>query len=288
MKRFIITFWLINFIFADPISLKLSGSYYGRRGNLDYHYYDGSFSVSKYGTMKLGGLSLPDTEFLLAGDRAKSTYDGNPYEDDGSAILKVDLFANQKFSPFVFAEWEFDSLYALESRANIGLGGKYRFGPYFSVSYAALFEEEAYSNVDTSATLYRHSLRPKYKRYYENLGLFIDWQIFYKPRFDDNTKYLLKNIIVFSFQTFHEALTLDINYEYEYNSRYDLEKVAKSYNYSYDDSLGWYYNLEEYQDFYGMDPDFLYSVDSELDILKASEFYKPEDYTVSIGLTFSF
>ena len=81
---------------------------------------------------------------------------------------------------------------------------------------------------------------------------------------------------------------MDINYEYEYNSRYDLEKVAKSYNYSYDDSLGWYYNLEEYQDFYGMDPDFLYSVDSDGDILKASEFYKPEDYTVSIGLTFSF
>ena len=52
------------------------------------------------------------------------------------------------------------------------------------------------SNVDTSATLYRHSFRPKYKRYFEKLGLFIDWQIFYKPRFDDASKYLLKNIMM--------------------------------------------------------------------------------------------
>ncbi len=286
MKRFIIICSIINLIFADPISLKLSGSYYGRRGNLEYHYYDGSFSVSKYGSLQLGGLSLPDTEFLLAGDRAKSTYDSDPYEDDGSAILKVDLLANQKFSPFIFAEWEFDSLYALDSRTNLGLGGKYRFGPYFSVSYAALFEEEAYSNVDTAATLFRHSLRPKYKRFYEDLGLFIDWQIFYKPRFDDNKKYLLKNIIVFSFQTFHEALTLDINYEYEYNSRYDLEDVIKSYVYAYDDSIG-YYTVTDYEYFYG-DIDFVYSTDSDGYVLLPSEYYKPEDYTVSIGLTFSF
>ena len=286
MKRFIIICSIINLIFADPISLKLSGSYYGRRGNLEYHYYDGSFSVSKYGSLQLGGLSLPDTEFLLAGDRAKSTYDSDPYEDDGSAILKVDLLANQKFSPFIFAEWEFDSLYALDSRTNLGLGGKYRFGPYFSVSYAALFEEEAYSNVDTAATLFRHSLRPKYKRFYEDLGLFIDWQIFYKPRFDDNKKYLLKNIIVFSFQTFHEALTLDINYEYEYNSRYDLEDVIKSYVYAYDDSIG-YYTVTDYEYFYGY-IDFVYSTDSDGYVLLPSEYYKPEDYTVSIGLTFSF
>ena len=286
MKRFIIICSIINLIFADPISLKLSGSYYGRRGNLEYHYYDGSFSVSKYGSLQLGGLSLPDTEFLLAGDRAISTYDSDPYEDDGSAILKVDLLANQKFSPFIFAEWEFDSLYALDSRTNLGLGGKYRFGPYFSVSYAALFEEEAYSNVDTAATLFRHSLRPKYKRFYEDLGLFIDWQIFYKPRFDDNKKYLLKNIIVFSFQTFHEALTLDINYEYEYNSRYDLEDVIKSYVYAYDDSIG-YYTVTDYEYFYG-DIDFVYSTDSDGYVLLPSEYYKPEDYTVSIGLTFSF
>ncbi len=272
------------------MSFKLSGSYYGRRGNLDYHYYKGSFSLSQYGNVQLGGLSLPDTEFLFAADRAKSTYDNDPYEDDGSAILKVDLFANQNFSPFIYAEWEFDSLYALDSRSNIGAGGKYRFGPYFSISYAALFEEEIYSNVETSATLYRHSFRPKYKRYFEQLGLFMDWQIFYKPRFDDSDKYLLNNILVLSFKTFYDALTLDISYQYEFNSRYELEKVIRSTSYSWDDSLGWYYSLADYQYIYGdgAEPNFNYTTDSEGDIMKVDKFFEPEDYTVSIGLTFSF
>ena len=116
---------MLSIAIAEPMSFKLSGSYYGRRGNLDYHYLNGSFSLSKYGHVQLGGLSLPDTEFLFAADRAKSTYDDEPYEDDGGAILLVDLFANQKFSPFIFAEWEFDSLYALDSRINFGAGGKY-------------------------------------------------------------------------------------------------------------------------------------------------------------------
>ena len=294
MKRFTITIIMLSIAIAEPISFKLSGSYYGRRGNLDYHYLNGSFSLSKYGHVQLGGLSLPDTEFLFAADRAKSTYDDEPYEDDGGAILLVDLFANQKFSPFIFAEWGFDSLYALDSRINIGAGGKYRFGPYFSVSYAALYEQEKYIDDATATILYRHSIRPKYKRNFESLGLFVDWQIFYKPKFDDSNQYLLNNILILSFQTFHEALTLDISYQYEFNSRYELEQVVKSYAYAYDDTLvahdydGWYYSLEEYQDAHGTDPDFVYTLDSDLDIIKADKFYKPEDYTVSIGLSFSF
>ena len=294
MKRFTITIIMLSIAIAEPMSFKLSGSYYGRRGNLDYQYLNGSFSLSKYGHVKLGGLSLPDTEFLFAADRAKSTYDDEPYEDDGGAILLVDLFANQKFSPFIFAEWEFDSLYALDSRINFGAGGKYRFGPYFSVSYAALYEQEKYIDDATATILYRHSIRPKYKRNFESLGLFVDWQIFYKPKFDDSNQYLLNNILILSFQTFHEALTLDISYQYEFNSRYELEQVVKSYAYAYDDTLvahdydGWYYSLEEYQDAHGTDPDFVYTLDSDLDIIKADKFYKPEDYTVSIGLSFSF
>ena len=293
MKYFTIII-MFSIAIAEPMSFKLSGSYYGRRGNLDYQYLNGSFSLSKYGHVKLGGLSLPDTEFLFATDRAKSTYDDEPYEDDGSAILLVDLFANQKFSPFIFAEWGFDSLYALDSRINFGAGGKYRFGPYFSVSYAALYEQEKYIDDATATILYRHSIRPKYKRNFESLGLFVDWQIFYKPKFDDSNQYLLNNILILSFQTFHEALTLDISYQYEFNSRYELEQVVKSYAYAYDDTLvahdydGWYYSLEEYQDAHGTDPDFVYTLDSDLDIIKADKFYKPEDYTVSIGLSFSF
>ena len=294
MKRFTITIIMLSFVIAEPMSFKLSGSYYGRRGNLNYHLLNGAFSISKIGHIQLGGLSLPDTEVLFSSNRSKSTYDDEPYEDDGSAILLVDLFANQKFSPFIFAEWEFDSLYALDSRINFGAGGKYRFGPYFSVSYAALYEQEKYIDDATATILYRHSIRPKYKRNFESLGLFVDWQIFYKPKFDDSNQYLLNNILILSFQTFHEALTLDISYQYEFNSRYELEQVVKSYAYAYDDTLvahdydGWYYSLEEYQDAHGTDPNFVYTLDSDLDIIKADKFYKPEDYTVSIGLSFSF
>ena len=288
MKRFTITIIMLSIAIAEPMSFKLSGSYYGRRGNLDYHYLNGSFSLSKYGHVQLGGLSLPDTEFLFAADRAKSTYDDEPYEDDGGAILLVDLFANQKFSPFIFAEWEFDSLYALDSRINIGAGGKYRFGPYFSVSYAALYEQEKYTDDATATILYRHSFRPKYKRNFESLGLFIDWQIFYKPKFDDSNEYLLNNVVILSFQTFHEALTLDISYNYKFNSRYKLENVIKSYEYSIDDSLGYYF-VDDYLYFYDTDEiPFDYTTDSDGYVMIPSEYYKPKDYTVSIGLSFSF
>jgi DNA-directed RNA polymerase subunit beta len=67
------------------------------------------------------------------------------------------------------------------------------------------------------------------------------------PNVDDlEWQYLLNNILILSFQTFHEALTLDISYQYEFNSRYELEQVVKSYAYAYDDTLvahdydGWY------------------------------------------------
>ena len=279
---------MLSIAIAEPMSFKLSGSYYGRRGNLDYQYLNGSFSLSKYGHVKLGGLSLPDTEFLFAADRAKSTYDDEPYEDNGSATLLLDLFANQKFSPFIFAEWEFDSLYALDSRINFGAGGKYRFGPYFSVSYAALYEQEKYIDDATATILYRHSIRPKYKRNFESLGLFIDWQIFYKPKFDDSNEYLLNNVVILSFQTFHEALTLDISYNYKFNSRYKLENVIKSYEYSIDDSLGYYF-VDDYLYFYDTDEiPFDYTTDSDGYVMIPSEYYKPKDYTVSIGLSFSF
>ena len=72
------------------------------------------------------------------------------------------------------------------------------------------------------------------------------------------------------------------------------ECCGESYAYAYDDTLvahdydGWYYSLEEYQDAHGTDPNFVYTLDSDLDIIKADKFYKPEDHTVSIGLSFSF
>ncbi len=285
MKRIAFTLLIMSALFGDPTSIKIAGSYYGRSGNLDYHYFNGAFSVTKVGLIRMGNLSLPDTELLFSASRAKSTYNNNPYEDDGSATLKLDLYANQVFSPFIFAQIGFDSLSALDRRSNVGVGGKYRFGPYFSVSYAALFEEEKYINEDP-ATLTRHSLRPKYKRSFDSPAMTIDWQIYYKPRLDDMDKYLLKSILVLSFKTFKDALTLDINYNYDFDSKYQLDNIAKSYAYAVDEN-GEYLTLIEYEDLHGT-IDSGYTTDDDNYVMLPDVFYKPEDHTISVGLTYSF
>ncbi len=285
MKQITLILILFSILFCDPASLILSGSYTGKTGNVDYQYFRGAVSVSKIGLIQMGGLSLPDTEFHFSSHKAKSTNNNVPYENDGSMLLKVDLFAHQTFSPFVFIKWEFDSLSALDHRANIGLGGKYRFDPYFSISYAALFEQEKYMGEDPG-TLYRHSLRPKYKRSLGSAGMSINWQFFYKPRFDNLEKYLLNNILVLSFKTFHDALTVDINYQYDFDSKYSINKVAKSYAYAVDGN-GEYLTVEAYENLYGtINPG--YTTDDNDFVKLPDEFYNPEDHTVSIGLSLKF
>lgn len=282
MKQLTFTLILFSVLFCEPASLTLSGSYTGKTGNVDYHYFKGAISVSKIGLIQMGRLSFPDTEFLFSTHRAKSTNNNVPYENDGSVILKVDLFANQRFSPFVFAQWEFDSLSALDHRANVGLGGKYRLSPFFSISYASLFEQEKYVGEDPG-TLYRHSLRPKYKRSFDSTGISIDWQFFYKPRFDNFEKYLLNSILVISFKTFHDALSVNINYQYDFDSKYSISKVVKSYAYPEDGTL----TLEQYEIIYGIIDDG-YTTDANGYVMLPDEFYNPKNHTVSIGLTISF
>jgi len=285
MKPLLLTLVIISSLYCEQTAIKISGSYLGRSGNVDYHYFNGYFSITKIGLIRMGNLSLPDTELLFSVSRTVSTYNKNPYENDGSATLKLDLFANQTFSPFIFAQLGFDSLSALDRRANVGIGGKYRFGPYFSISYAALFEEEKYIN-EGPATLNRHSLRPKYKRTFEAPAMTINWQVYFKPRFDNIEKYLLNSIFVLSFKIFQDQLTLDINYLYDFDSKYQLEKIAKSYSYALD-SNGDYLTVTDYENLYGeIAPG--YTTDDDNYVMLPDAFYKPEDNTISIGLTFSF
>ncbi|MCH7612289.1 MAG: hypothetical protein IIB45_02900, partial [Candidatus Marinimicrobia bacterium] len=88
MKQILFFLTLISVLFCEPASLTLSGSYTGKTGNVDYHYFKGAISISKIGLIQMGGLSLPDTEFLFSTHRAKSTNNNIPYENDGSMILK--------------------------------------------------------------------------------------------------------------------------------------------------------------------------------------------------------
>ena len=87
---------------------------------------------------------LKDTEFLISFDRNDDELEKLPFTDDQSLTLMFDIWANQKYSPFLFFQKSFDNIIGLEDRMNYGLGGKARLFKGFSVSYAFLFEREDY------------------------------------------------------------------------------------------------------------------------------------------------
>jgi len=87
---------------------------------------------------------LTDTEFLFSFNRSDDQFDGEPFTDDQYLTLKFDIWANQRFSPFLFFQKSFDNVIGLQDRVNYGLGGKVGLLKGFSISYAFLFEKEDY------------------------------------------------------------------------------------------------------------------------------------------------
>ena len=92
--------------------------------------------------------SLTDTEFLFSFNRSDDQFDGEPFTDDQYLTLKFDIWANQRFSPFLFFQKSFDNVIGLQDRVNYGLGGKVGLLKGFSISYAFLFEKEDYLYYD--------------------------------------------------------------------------------------------------------------------------------------------
>ncbi len=110
------------------------------KGNTDFSslYYGFNYTL-------LGDLGpLKDTEFLFDYNRSDDKLDKEPFTDDQSLTLKFDVWANQRFSPFLFFQKSFDNVIGLEDRLNYGLGGKVGIMKGLSVSYAFLFEKEDY------------------------------------------------------------------------------------------------------------------------------------------------
>lgn len=89
---------------------------------------------------------LKDTELFFGFNRSDDLVDGEPFSDDQSITLKFDIFANQRFSPFLFYQKTFDKTTGLQNRQNIGLGAKLGLFRWFSVSYAFLSETEKYDS----------------------------------------------------------------------------------------------------------------------------------------------
>ncbi len=192
------------------------GSFNSSSGNTDYKYYHLNYQTEALGNVKFGNFSLIDTEFLFAVNRSISEWNKLPYENDANGILKVDLWANGKISPFLFSEVSFDSTQGLDNRTNIGAGFKYRvWGNILSVSYAIMYENEKYTGWP-GESFTRHSIRPKFKKKFEN-GLFFQSQIFYKPT-TDNNQYLLDWRNNIAMATKAEWLSITLDYYYQFNS----------------------------------------------------------------------
>jgi len=91
---------------------------------------------------------LTDTEFLFSFNRSDDQLDKEPFTDDQYLTLKFDVWANGKYSPFLFFQSSFDKTIGLQNRMNYGLGAKVGLLKGFSISYAFLFEKEDYLSYD--------------------------------------------------------------------------------------------------------------------------------------------
>jgi len=233
---------------AQNIKQNLGGSYYERGGNTDYKYYEINYTLEAKDSIKIGAVELNDTEFLFAVYKNLSEWNKDPYENEAGGILKIDLWANGKLSPFLFAETYYDSTQGLDNRSNMGLGFKYRLiSNIFSISYALMYENEKYAGW-TEDSFSRHSIRPKLKLNLEN-GFFIDSQLYFKPTLENSENYLLNWKNKLSISTGKEWLTLSLRYDYKFNSN---PGISSSY-------------LDD-------------------DGQEVQVFYKKEDTTISIGI----
>ena len=256
-------------------------SFSQEKGNTEYlsKYYSFYFSL-------IGDAGpLQDTEFSFSFSRSVDRLDGESFMDDQSLILKFDLWANQKLSPFLFFEKSFDKTIGLSDRLNYGLGAKVGTFMGLSLSYAFLAEKETYAlaiiddiqiidisemedwelhyeeiaydttfdttytSIDSTSEFLRHSIRPKFKIKLFDENIVFDYRFYFKPKVEDFNDYLLEHELKISIATFYELLTVNLNYSHKYNSRYDSEDI--------------------------LNPD-------------TYEFYKPVDESISIGLSFMF
>ncbi len=152
-KHFALFVFLVTIIHSqetDSLIIEESGremytsvdvSYSNDKGNTDYLslYYGFDFTL-------IGDAGpLTDTEFLISYYRTDDQLDNEPFSDDQSLTLKFDIWANQRISPFLFAQQTYDKTVGLNSRLNYGLGAKFGVFKWFSLSYAFLAESEDYT-----------------------------------------------------------------------------------------------------------------------------------------------
>jgi len=215
---FIILLFLSSIINGSEWSNSATFSFANKAGNTNINSFTGNVTSSNKGDFTLFGKLLTDSEFSFTVDHARSTQnDTSQLEHNGAISIVFDYHANKIFSPFVFTGWEYDSLAGVDNRTNLGMGAKYRFTNYSSISAALLIESQTYTG-DSAELLSRISVRPKYKRSFDNGSIF-DWIIFYQPSTSDWYDYLIKSELNTSLQTSVQWLAFTCTAVYDYNSR---------------------------------------------------------------------
>lgn len=215
---FIILLFLSSIINGSEWSNSATFSFANKAGNTNINSFTGNVTSSNKGDFTLFGKLLTDSEFSFTVNHARSTQnDTSQLEHNGAISIVFDYHANKIFSPFVFTGWEYDSLAGVDNRTNLGMGAKYRFTNYSSISAALLIESQTYTG-DSAELLSRISVRPKYKRSFDNGGIF-DWIIFYQPSTSDWYDYLIKSELNTSLQTSVQWLAFTCTAVYDYNSR---------------------------------------------------------------------
>tara|TARA_B100000315_G_scaffold55995_1_gene50166 strand:+ start:173 stop:895 length:723 start_codon:yes stop_codon:yes gene_type:complete len=215
---FIILLFLSSIINGSEWSNSATFSFANKAGNTNINSFTGNVTSSNKGDFTLFGKLLTDSEFSFTVNHARSTQnDTSQLEHNGAISIVFDYHANKIFSPFVFTGWEYDSLAGVDNRTNLGMGAKYRFTNYSSISAALLIESQTYTG-DSAELLSRISIRPKYKRSFDNGSIF-DWIIFYQPSTSDWYDYLIKSELNTSLQTSVQWLAFTCTAVYDYNSR---------------------------------------------------------------------
>ena len=215
---YIIVLFLIAATYASEWTNSATIAFANKAGNTNISSFSGNLASSNKGDFKLVGKLLTDSEFSFSANHSQSIQnDTSLIEHKGTIILVFDYHANQKFSPFIFTGWSYDSLAGVDSRANLGVGGKYRFTDYSSISAAILIEKQTYTG-ETTELLSRISIRPKYKRSFDN-GSNINWIIFHQPSISDWNDYLIKSELSVSLQSSVQWLAFTCTGAYDYNSK---------------------------------------------------------------------
>ena len=215
---FIIILFLSSIINGSEWSNSATFSFANKAGNTNISSFSGNLASSNKGDFKLVGKLLTDSEFSFSANHSQSIQnDTSLIEHKGAISLVFDYHANQNLSPFIFTGWSYDSLAGVDTRVDLGAGGKYRFTDYSSISAALLIEKQTYTG-ETTELLSRISIRPKYKRSFDN-GSNINWIIFHQPSISDWNDYLIKSVLSASLQTSVQWLAFTCTAAYDYNSK---------------------------------------------------------------------